>query len=98
VDTHWIGGEPAKGEVYGWASWSRRKGILALRNPKDEPGRIALDLGQVFELPPGVPQQYSLKSPWKDDVATEPVTLSAGQAHTFALQPFEVLVFDATPQ
>ena len=41
VDTHWIGGDPAKGEVYGWASWSKRKGILALRNPNDEPGQIA---------------------------------------------------------
>ena len=41
VDTHWIGGDPAKGEVYGWASWSKRKGILALRNPKDQPGRIS---------------------------------------------------------
>src|SRR5262249_44434003 len=37
VDTHWIGGDPAKGEVYGWASWSPRKGILVLRNPDDKP-------------------------------------------------------------
>ena len=27
VDTHWIGGDPAEGEVYGWASW---RGHLAL--------------------------------------------------------------------
>ena len=25
-DTHWIGGDPAKLQVYGWASWSPRKG------------------------------------------------------------------------
>jgi hypothetical protein len=24
VDTHWIGGNPAKGQIYGWASWSPR--------------------------------------------------------------------------
>ncbi|MBA7697141.1 hypothetical protein ES703_105800 [subsurface metagenome] len=24
VDTHWIGGDPAEGHVYGWASWSKR--------------------------------------------------------------------------
>ena len=22
VDTHWVGGEPFKLEVYGWASWT----------------------------------------------------------------------------
>jgi hypothetical protein len=98
VDTHWVGGDPAKGEVYGWASWSKRKGILALRNPKDEPGQIALDIGDVFDLPQGAAQIYSLKSPW-DDAAAEPaISLSAGKTHTFDLKPFDVQVFDATPR
>ena len=51
VDTHWIGGDPIKGEVYGWASWSKRKGIIGLRNPSDKPGRITIDIGKAFELP-----------------------------------------------
>jgi hypothetical protein len=97
VDTHWIGGDPAKGEVYGWASWSKRKGILAFRNPKDASGKIAIDIGKTFELPPGAAQRYSLKSPWKDDATTPTLTLSAGEEHTFELKPFEVFVFDATP-
>jgi hypothetical protein len=97
VDTHWVGGDPAQGEIYGWASWSRRKGILGLRNPTDKLGRIAIDVGKAFELPQGAAQKYSLKSPWKNDAATTPVTLSAGKEHTFELKPFEVLVFDATP-
>jgi hypothetical protein len=98
VDTHWIGGDPAKGEVYGWASWSKRKGILALRNPKDEPRRIAVDIGTAFELPPGAVLAYSLKSPWKDDAEKPETILSAGKEHAFELKPFEVMVFDATPQ
>jgi len=98
VDTHWIGGDPIKGEVYGWASWSRRKGIIAFRNPSDKPGRIAIDVGKTFELPPGAAQKYSLRSPWKSDAAAPALDLSAGQEHTFELGPFEVLVFDATPQ
>jgi len=98
VDTHWVGGDPAKGQVYGWASWSRRKGILALRNAKDEPGMITLDIGKVFQLPEGAPQSYSLKSPWKQDADKNAVVLSAGKEHTFELKPFEVLVFDATPR
>ena len=53
VDTHWVGGDPGKGEIYGWASWCKRKGILVLRNPDDQPASITLDLGEVFELPEG---------------------------------------------
>jgi hypothetical protein len=97
IDTHWIGGDPAKGEVYGWASWSKRKGILSLRNPNDKPGKITLDISKVFELPRGAAKKYSLSSPWKKDADKAAITLSAGKEHTFELEPFEVLVFDATP-
>jgi hypothetical protein len=97
VDTHWVGGDPAQGEVYGWASWSPRKAILGLRNPKDVPGRITLDIGKTLELPPGAAQRYSLRSPWKDDSAPGPQILASGKEHTFELKPFEVIVFDATP-
>jgi hypothetical protein len=98
IDTHWIGGDPEKGEVYGWAAWSPRKAILALRNPKDAPGTIALDIGKALELPQGAARSYTLRSPWKTDRAKPSMTLSQGQEHTFELQPFEVMVFDATPR
>jgi hypothetical protein len=98
VDTHWVGGDPAKGEVYGWASWSRRKGILALRNPADKPRRIAIDIGKAFELPDGAARRYSLKSPWKGDASATAITLAAGEEHAFELEAFQVLVFDAAPQ
>jgi len=97
VDTHWIGGDPAKGEIYGWASWSKRKGILSLRNPHDKPGNITLDIGRAFELPKGAVEKYSLKSPWKKDIDKAAIVLIAGGKHTFELMPYEVLVFDATP-
>ncbi len=96
VDTHWIGGDPAKGQVYGWASWSARKGILALRNPHEKPGKTTLDIGKALELPEGARPRYMLKSPWKEDAGKPAILLSAGAAHTFELQPFEVLVYDAT--
>ncbi len=48
-DTHWIGGDPSKGQIYGWASWSPRKGILTLRNPSDKPATISIDAGSIFE-------------------------------------------------
>jgi hypothetical protein len=97
VDTHWVGGDPAKGQIYGWAAWCRRKGILSLRNPHESPAKITMDIGKVFELPAGAPQKYSLKSPWKKDADRIPITLSAGKDHTFELKPFEVMTFDANP-
>src|ERR1700740_1142537 len=49
ADTHWIGGDPGKLEIYGWAAWSPEKGILTLRNPSDHPQSISLDVGRAFE-------------------------------------------------
>ena len=97
VDTHWIGGDPAKDEIYGWASWSPRKGILALRNPSDRPAEIAIDVARAFELPSGASRKYVLKSPWEDEADRKTATVEAGDEHMFSLEPFEVLVFDATP-
>jgi len=97
VDTHWVGGDPAKGQVYGWASWTKQKGILSLRNPNDKPGKITIDIGKAFELPKGTAQNYSLKRPWTEDTNRAEIVLSAGKEHTFELKPFEVLVFDAIP-
>jgi len=126
ADTHWVGGDPAKGEVYGWASWAARKGILSLRNPADQPAEIVLDIGATFELPAAAVRRYTLRSPWKAAAVTgsrsgsdadsrstpphaaasggqengtaAPILLIAGQPHTFALQPFEVLILEATPE
>ena len=97
VDTHWIGGDPLKAEVYGFASWTPRKAVLTLRNPDDRPASFELDVSTAFELPEGSPQTYALKSPWKEDSGRPAISVTAGQKHRFELKPFEVLVFDATP-
>lgn len=98
ADTHWIGGDPAKDEVYGWASWCERKGILSLRNPSDRAATVAIDVAEAFELPAGAAQTYSLTSPWKEDATAAPIRLTAGRPHAFKLEPFQVLMYDATPE
>jgi len=87
VDVHWVGGDPGKGEVYGYASWSPRKGILVLRNPGEVKARFDVDVAKVFELPAGAPQRYHAKD----------TILRAGQTHPFELEPFEALVLEALP-
>jgi hypothetical protein len=93
-DTHWIGADPGKLEVYGWAAWSREKAILTLRNPSDQRKSIAIDVGRAFELPPGVPRRFVASSPWKQDRGAPPVSLAAGEEHVFMLEPFEVLTLE----
>lgn len=94
VDTHWIGGNPAKNEVYGWASWNPRKGILVLRNPYDQPATFTAGLKNLFELPAGSKKKFSLQSAWEKDRKQPLIKVEAGQPHTFQLKPFEVLVLE----
>jgi hypothetical protein len=96
VDSHWVGGDPLKLEPYGYGSWSPAKGTLMLRNPDDAPKTITLDAKTVFDLPPGAAKHYSLTSPYKDQ-RMQTMELTAGEATTVTLEPFEVLVFDALP-
>lgn len=98
VDSHWIGGDPAQLEVYGWAAWSPKQATLVLRNPSEKRQSIAVDVARAFELPDGAARVYRARSPWKDDAGKPAPTLRAGEAHKFALQPFEVVVLDVTPQ
>jgi hypothetical protein len=96
-DTHWVGGNPAWLEVYGWAAWSPRAGILTLRNPSARPQSITIDVQKAFELPLGAPRVYSAKSPWKDDTGKPSMLVRAGVPREFHLAPFEVLTLDFVP-
>jgi hypothetical protein len=96
-DTHWVGGDPAKLEVYGWASWSPAKAILVLRNPSDTAQNFSIDIRRAFELPPGAPADFQAHSPWQKDSATKSVTFSAGKPTTFSLAPFEVRTLEMIP-
>jgi hypothetical protein len=96
-DTHWVGGDPGWLQVYGWASWSRDKSILVLRNPSDQAQSITLDVGQVLELPVGAARRFSAMSPWKDDAGKAAMSLAAGVPHKFELKPFEVITLELKP-
>ena len=86
-DTHWIGGNPERLDVYGWAAWSERKGIVTLRNPSSTRQEYPLDVGAAFELPQGAPRRYRAGAQ----------TLAAGKPHLCTLEPFEVRTIEALP-
>ena len=96
-DTHWIGGDPAWLEAYGWAAWTPKKGVLVLRNPSDHEQVIRLRLADAFELPSDASKVYSARSPWKEDAGRPAIVLQAQEAHEFHLAAFQVLTLDILP-
>lgn len=95
-DSHWIGGDPARLQTYGWAAWSPKQGIVVLRNPSDKPTSFVLDAQTAFELPIGAPREYALKDQSAPN-GERPEKLRAGQPRQIDLKPFEVRVLVAEP-
>jgi hypothetical protein len=97
-DTHWVGGDPTKGEIYGWAAWSEKNAILTLRNPSNKAQTLALEIGKALELPAGAARRYVVRSVWAADGGKAGRVLKAGRMTKFQLKPFEVLTLEGTPQ
>jgi hypothetical protein len=97
-DVHWIGGDPDKLQVYGWAAWSPQLGILTLRNPSQTAQHFSVDIATVFELRSGAATTYKLHSVWSGAKDWQPgVTreLRSGKPYEIELAPFEVLTLEA---
>jgi hypothetical protein len=93
-DTHWIGGDPLKLEIYGWAAWSPDGWIVTLRNPSNRPQTYQLHLRDALELPPNRPTNYIVREPFKP-TNTPAVKWSADGRVGVALQPFEIRTFQS---
>ena len=96
-DTHWVGGDPIKLEVYGHAGWNGSKGYLELRNPSDKPQEIAIEIGKTLELPAGHSGAFRGMSPWKVDAGQGATTFTRDEPQTIRLKPFQVVTFDLGP-
>jgi hypothetical protein len=96
-DTHWIGGNPGRLDVYGWAAWSPEKSFITLRNPDDKPRVAILDAGRQLQLPQGAARTFDVSDVWHTGGSNVPATLDAGHPVTLTLQPFEVLTLQLLP-
>jgi hypothetical protein len=97
VDTHWIGGDPATLQPYGWASWTPRAGILTMRNPSDRVQAMLVDVHDAFELPDGAARVYTARDPFQVGRGrTIPTRFVAARPQRVELQPFEVLTLELT--
>lgn len=103
ADIHWVGGDPDGGGTqtpYGWAAWSPRKGTLTLRNPNAAVRNISLTLADALQLPVGAAAAFNVRSAYEDQrelAGISGASVAANATLTFALQPYEVLVFDLWP-
>ena len=94
VDTHWIGGNPGKAEVYGWASWRPGKGILTLRNPSDKPREFSLTPRAALELPAEVRGAVRLEAIYPQKQQTPAGAIGVEETLKLSLKPFEVVVME----
>lgn len=96
-DNHWIGGDPGRLDVYGWAGWTPEKAIITLRNPSDKAQLAVISLDRQLELPPEAKRRFKVRDVWNSGGRAVPKTLDADQLSTIRLQPFEVLTLELTP-
>ncbi len=92
-DSHWLGGDPARAEVYGWASWSNGSAVIALRNPSGHPQTYRLDLTAALELPEGALERFHTATKYGQRA---PGLLDARRTTAITLGPYGVLVWDLT--
>merc|ERR1711957_917046 len=77
-DAHWVGGDPARGEIYGYGSFACPpcRGILSLRNPQAVAQQHEFTLRQVLEVPKSWPggvggALWHVRRLWPAPVTTE---------------------------
>jgi hypothetical protein len=95
-DSHWIGGDPGKLEIYGWAAWSPQGWIITVRNPSNATQELPLRLAEALELPPGAAASFTVQQP----LAQSPVASrqwSTDKPISLRLEPFEVRVYQSAP-
>lgn len=92
-DSHWIGGDPGKLQVYGWGAWNPGGWIITVRNPSDRGLTFVLDPGAALELPAGAAKSFSVRQPFATPQTT-PQQWQAGKKVSIPLQPFEVRIYE----
>jgi len=93
VDTHWIGGDPAKGEVYGYAAWSEGKGILSIRNPSSKVQIFEAKVRDLFELPDPENDNYQFIDAREIRKTGEKQVAFRGNTIKITLNPYEHRVY-----
>jgi hypothetical protein len=98
ADVHWVGGDPAKEEVYGFAAWSSGKAILSLRNPSKVEKTFEVNVPGVFELPANAIDEYVFYNARAMNANEKKRSIEHGKLFKITMKPFEVRIFNAIQQ
>ncbi|WP_158796676.1 hypothetical protein [Pedobacter sp. L105] len=89
ADIHWVGGNPVKGEVYGYAGWADQKGVMTLRNPTGLAKTFTVNVKQALDIPGSLTDNYQFFDARGGDKVYK------GRSFQVKLAPYEVKVMDA---
>ena len=87
------GGNPGKGEVYGYTGWTENQGYISFHNPSDKPQEYSVTLDRAFGLLPGS-KKFTLSSPIDDSVDDLEATYGFGDTLTLKLEPRQIRILD----
>lgn len=93
-DIHWIGGDPGKEEVYGFAAWNHKEATLTWRNPSAAPRKIRFRLKEVLELPADYKAKFAAFNVIDNVKAGE---MDSEASITIELAPLQVKVLELKP-
>jgi hypothetical protein len=96
-DVHWIGGDPAKEDIYGYAAWNEQGGYFTLRNPAATPKTFVVNATEIFDLPSGVNKAFTFYDARTAAKSAPGKKLATGSSFTIVLQPFEFKLINAIP-
>lgn len=95
AQTEMIGGNPAKGETYGYVHFKGNRGILAVRNPVIEPAMLAVKLDPAFGLCPHA-ASLVVERVYPNRLVL-PDLYAAGASLDIALAGYETAVYEVYP-
>ena len=87
------GGDPKKGDVYGFTAWTSSQGYVSIHNPSDEERVYAFTLDRTFGLISGS-GSFNLTSPMADSLAGLTTKYSYGDMITVKLAPKEIRILN----
>jgi hypothetical protein len=92
------GGNPNKGEVYGYTAWDQTNldlGYMSLHNPSDKPQKYTVHFDSTFiswQLTKSKQSKYYINSPLDSSIRDLPETIQVGDLITFQLEPKEIRI------
>jgi hypothetical protein len=93
-----IGGDPGQGEMYGFSAFDGRRGVLAIRNPSDQPGVFEGSLAQWLLLPDAARDRAFDLHGVHGHVRTLEGSHSAMKPLRIELPALDIAVFEVRPE